>query len=101
MRHTRSVRQPFDPLCDFVYLRPTRVNGVAAAAGDPVVKAALTARRLRQMYDVRMIAYAAGQSPRKPPPRPRAVGPTDLLHPGEAHPPEQVGRRRVVARRAA
>lgn len=108
MRYTSSRRPPFDPDCEFVWLKATKVNGRPVTVGDPVDKAAFTPRRLRQLYGADnqgrpegagMIAYAPGQSPRQPRrgPNRAAVGPTDLKHPGLDGQPKP--KRRGIPRR--
>lgn len=96
-------RAAFDPSCDFVALEDLRISGVVVAAGEGVDKSGVSPRRLEQLYEARKIGYGRGQSPTKPLPRPRAVGPTDLYNPGacgqKAAPPKKVGR--VRSRRAA
>lgn len=90
MRYTRHVRLPFDPQCDFVYLRTQRVSGQLVDGGAPVTKADFTPRRLKQMYDARHIGYAAGQKPSEKPRRRSAVGPEgpQMAAGGEAEPPK-------------
>ncbi len=104
MRTTRNHRPPFDPRCEFAYSRSMQVGGAAVLAGEQVSRGAIAPRRLRLMYEGRLIQYAPGQKPGKPAPRLLAVGPTDMKHPGEAHPPgKKIARRiaRAVSRRAA
>lgn len=104
MRTTRNYRPPFDPRCEFAYSRSMQVGGGAVLAGEQVNKAVFDPRRLRLMYEGRRIQYAPGQKPGKPAPRPLAIGPTDMKHPGEAHPPEKKIVRRIaraISRRAA
>lgn len=85
-RHTRNFRPPFDGTLAFVVLRGTKVNGVPIGAGDPFDKSSVSARRLEQLFEARTIGYAHGQTlpDGRPRARPSAVGPTDLLNPGEA-----------------
>ena len=95
-RTTRNHRPPFDPRCEFVHSRSGSVGGLHVIAGEQVEKSDITDRRLRQMYDARMIQYAPGQVPGPPPKKPLAVGPTDLRNPGVATPPEKKAPRRIA-----
>lgn len=90
----RDKRLPFDPKCDFVYLRPLKVGGEDVAAGKLVDRRVVMDRRLRQMYDKRLIDYAPGQSPALPRARPLTTGPT--VPEGTLQPPAE--KKRVVRR---
>lgn len=116
-RRTRNHRLPFpdpveiargvghkqayvDATCDFVAVRNFKIAGAIVSAGQPFDKSMVDARRLRQLYNQRLITLAPGASPATPARRPRAVGPTDLVHSDQARPPEKVARR-TLSRRAA
>lgn len=117
MRHTRNYRPLFltaaavrrgegrrqayvDAGCDFVLTRPLTMNGRTIPGGTVLDKASVSERTLKQLYDARSLALASGSVSTPTPPRPLAVGPTDLQNPGVARPPEKV-KRRGVARRVA
>ena len=78
-------RPAFDPRHEFVVTPPggqatLAVGGVSFGHGDPMDRSLVSARRLRQMYDARLIAIAPGsklKAARKP--KPGAVGPTDHM----------------------
>lgn len=88
-------RPPFDRRYDFVALREMRLSGKLVPAETPIDKTLVEPRRLRQMYDVRLIELAPGQKTLPRAARPRAVGTTRL--PGEPEPPAPA--RGVVRRR--
>lgn len=50
---------PFSPLYDFVAARVVTINGQNLIPGDPVDKEGLGERRLRQMYESRIITPVA------------------------------------------
>lgn len=53
-RHTPPL--PFSPYYDFRVLKPVTINGQALKLGDPLPKDAVSPRRLRQMFESRMIS---------------------------------------------
>lgn len=55
-------RTTFNPERDFVVRRPLTVAGQLLARGDPFPKTAVPLRRLRQLYDQRVIHYP-GETP--------------------------------------
>lgn len=55
-------RTTFNPERDFVVRRPLTVAGRLLARGDPFPKTAIPLRRLRQLYDQRVIHYP-GETP--------------------------------------
>lgn len=107
MRFTRNARLPFDPKCEFVWLKGTKVNGVVVAVGDPVDKGAFSERRLRQLYAADrngvpegsgVIAYAPGQKPAQPALRPVTRGPLSATRDADtaASPVKKTGIKRLV-----
>jgi hypothetical protein len=104
MRGRRSSRPTFDPAGEFVVTaraggKPLPLGGVKMLSGEQVDKSKVDARRLRLMYEQRLIQYAPGCGPGAPAPRPLAVGPTDLENPGVASPPARSKKRAVPRRR--
>jgi hypothetical protein len=61
----RNTRPRFDREQDFIVVRSMLAAGKNFAAGDPFDKALVPERRLRQMYDLRILDQVA------PPPRRR------------------------------
>lgn len=57
----RFHREPFSPQAQFRCVKPFVMAGVAYSLGDVVDTAAIETRRLRQMYEARMIDAAAAQ----------------------------------------
>lgn len=57
----RSWRNKFDLERAFVVRRPLTVGGVKLAPGDPFDKALVNVRRLRQLYDQRVIMFAGDE----------------------------------------
>lgn len=107
----RAIKRPmFDPRYRFVVTPPAgrstlAVGGRALAAGVAFDKTWVDARRLRQMYDARLISVAPGHEPLPAPPRrPRAIGPARSLEAGAtpsrpAEVAERVEPRRTVRKR--
>lgn len=57
-----SWRKTFDPSLDFVVRRRTTLGGRTLEPGEAVDKTAMNLRRLRQLYDQRVIIFA-GDTP--------------------------------------
>lgn len=80
-RHENAVWA--DPNCKFLVTPAAgrltlSVGGLELPTGTLLDKGKLTPRRLRQMYDARLIALAPGSTlPVGRGPRPRAIGPVD------------------------
>lgn len=101
-----------DPRCLFVATPPAGraslpVAGRAFAFGEAIDKSLVDARRLRQMYEARVISLAPGCALPVAAPRPRAVGPTgpvappaEAAAPADPPAPRAVARRRLVRRAA-
>jgi len=60
---------PFSPLYDFVAARVVTINGQNLNPGDPVDKEGLGERRLRQMYESRIITPVAPEVIAEPTPK--------------------------------
>lgn len=81
-----SSRPPFDARHEFVVTPPAgraalSVGGAVILAGQRLDKGLVSARRLRQMYDARVLAVAPGSvlpGPARVGPRPGAIGPVDF-----------------------
>jgi len=70
--------EEFDRGRDFVVVREVTVNGKTYVPGEPFDPTEVTVRRLRQMYDARMIDLpATGQPKVAPPPSPPEVASED------------------------
>lgn len=54
----------FDPERDFVARKVVTFGGVGYAPGDVIDKAAVPLRRLRQLFDAKVLAYAAPTEPK-------------------------------------
>ncbi len=54
----RVVRETFDPDRDFVLTRALPVAGRSFGSGEVLDKGLVTFRRLRQMYDARLIKFS-------------------------------------------
>lgn len=70
----RFNREPFTPQAQFACVKPFVMAGVAYSTGEIVDTAAIETRRLRQMYEARMInAVGQQQAPAllKPPAPPQ------------------------------
>lgn len=97
-----------DPRCLFVVTPPAgraslSVAGRAFAFGEVIDKSLVDARRLRQMYEARVISLAPGCALPATAARPRAVGPTgpvappaETAAPAAPPAPHAVTRRRLV-----
>lgn len=90
---------PFSVAYDFVAAKPVTLNGQALNPGDPVDKVGLNPRRLRQLYEARIISPVAPPeltpallrpSPKQAPePAPTAPEPTQALDEDEPDPEPQ------------
>ena len=104
MPNTRNHRPPFDPRYDFVVTPPAgraalAVGGRTLEAGARFDKASVTQRRLRQMYESRLIALAPGQALLARPPRLRVIGPARGAGvPAALPPPKKSASRRQLLR---
>lgn len=96
MKFMRNFRPKFASTCAYVAARTLKISGEVLPAGAAVAPPLVTARRLEQLYNQRLVVLAAGSSP-KPKRRPSAVGPTDYLNPGLDGQPKKVERRRRAA----
>lgn len=98
----RFYREPFNRHRDFVLSRPLTIQGASLGIGDPVDKSKLTDRRLRQLYDTRMIDYAPGSTASKP--TNGHVAPPPLIVPRGRNPldgaPEEKAARQAFSRQA-
>lgn len=65
----RFFRERFDPRREFVLVRNLKVNTQRYTTGTPVDRSWFTDRRLRQLYDQRVIGYAVTTSVVPRPPR--------------------------------
>lgn len=74
MATTLSRQDEFDRGRDFVVVKNVIVNGKAYAPGDKFDTTQVTVRRLRQMYESRMIDIPHIGQPVKPTPEPQAAG---------------------------
>lgn len=88
MRARAVKRPPFDPRYAFVVTptagrRDITVSGARLAAGAVLDKNTVDGRRLRQMYEARLISVAPGHAPLPAQPRRlrRAVGPGAAVPP--------------------
>jgi hypothetical protein len=50
-----QLREPFDPTCNFIVVKPLRYAGVVYGPGQPFDKRITDPRRLRQLYDGRYL----------------------------------------------
>lgn len=62
-KFTRHYREPFDRDRNFVMSRPLPVAGQSFGPGDPFDKTLVNTRRLRQMYEQRLIQFAVEEQP--------------------------------------
>lgn len=68
----RYNRAPFSSAGSYRCVRPFVMNGTAYAMGDPVESDGIEIRRLRQMYEMRMIEmYEGGEAPVSKPATPK------------------------------
>lgn len=81
MASKRSHRPAFDASCIYIAARDLVISGRAVLAGATVAPPQVSPRRLRQMYELRLVNLALGSQPVVRP-RPRAVGQTDHARPG-------------------
>lgn len=65
----RQYRDAFDPAQTFIIRRPLRLNGEDLQPGKPFDKTRVPLRRLRQLFDQRMLSYPTetGREWNKPP----------------------------------
>lgn len=73
----RHQRAPFSPGAEFTCLRPFVMSGVSYSMGDTLDKAGIEHRRLRQMFEARMIEVAPADAPAPPvrqPEQPKPLG---------------------------
>lgn len=59
----RYNREPFNPEAQFACVKPFVMSGVAYQLGEIVDTGTIEARRLRQMYEARMIEVAKDKTP--------------------------------------